>query len=775
MKSIPLSLSPSAWIAGQRILIEQGIPVHPMDPAGVSKLRLVLDGEAVEAEIQPEATDSRGQVRWVMVTAAVDAPASGQAQFSLEEAPGLDAGIPTLRVEEAGDTITIKAPAYTLNLHGKDGIRLETSAGKVLDGRLDFSARTDSRSFVSGVRALRHRAHGFTVEEKSKSRCLVVWKLRVHPDVYREYDGIDERRYLDCELELRAYAALPVLRLKWSFTNNFYYPAALEKYALTLPLSKTDIISGDWQGTKFNDWTQVATSGGILRVNSPSREDFGPGIGQSVERLEWIYDEPDGFSVEDVAPDTLPDSSPGTKPAKKYNSATRPAVFKTEYRLAIGGINPALDGPIGADQPQVFRTLLHGMSRSFEASLVVGDNSGLAAAERRPAYFTVPAQHYSDTGNLPERGDMVDFGEYEKEATRAARWLRDHQWRGSLYCGEWWREYDVAIGQGIEESGSGNSALGVYYHYLRTGDYGFLESARRSMRAIGDLTLNKQQDSGGPYVHARRFLLDRENWHHPRYQRISGMMKPSHIFCDRRLRKRACATVKWFAENFLDTDGAPMSPSSRDIGGRKERCTEAAMSQFVESLVLAYEETGDPFFLEKARLMADWAVNQMEEHRDILDWMKNWNIQFVQRGLLAIYLATWDEKYKDAFLKICRNILRIRPQHDGYKDLILWEVHFVVYFAWHFSEAHRMTGDDELLKTFVAVLETELERQVEDGTFPYITAFTPRTSEWISYYDTKTAAAYLPVLAARMKAAGISRSEAAKTALPWESDGRPVA
>lgn len=775
MKSIPLVLNPSSETSGRRILVEQGIPVHPMNPADIASLRLLQNGKALPAEIQPEATDSAGLVRWVMVTAAVDAPTSGQAHFSLETAPEREAVTPELQVEETDKGITIKASAYTLHLQGKDGIRLETPEGTVLDGRLDFSARTDSRSFVSGARALRHRAHGFQVEEKSKSRCLVVWKLRVHPDVYREYDGIDERRYLDCELELRAYAALPVLRLRWSFTNNFYYPAALEKYALTLPLSKADTVGGDWQGKKFHDWTQVKTAGGTILVNSPSRDAFGPGIGQSVERLEWIYDEPDGFAVEDVPPDTLPSGDPGTKPAEKFNSATRPAVFKTEYRLAVGGIDPALDGPIGADQPQVFRTLLHGMSRTFEASVVVGDDPGLAEAERAPVYFTLPAQHYSDTGNLPERGDPVTFGEYEKEARTAAHWLKEHQWKGSLYCGEWWREYDVAVGQGIEESGSGNSSLGVFYHYLRTGDVSFLESARRSMRAIGDLTLNKQQDSGGPYVHTRRFLLDRENWHHPRYQRIAGMIRPSHIFCDRRLRRRACATVKWFAENFLDTDGAPMSPSSRDIGGPKERCTEAAMSQFVESLVLAYEETADPFFLEKARLMADWAVNQMEAHGDILDWMKNWNIQFVQRGLLAVYLATGDTKYKEAFLKICRNILRIRPQHDGYKDLILWEVHFVVYFAWHFSEAHRMTGDDQLLEQFVAVLETELKRQVEDGTFPYITAFVPRTSEWISYYDTKTAAAYLPVLAARMKQAGISRSEAASSALPWESDGRPVA
>ena len=126
-----------------------------------------------------------------------------------------------------------------------------------------------------------------------------------------------------------------------------------------------------------------------------------------------------------------------------------------------------------------------------------------------------------------------------------------------------------------------------------------------------------------------------------------------------------------------------------------------------------------------------------------------------------MYLGTGDSKYADAYVRICKAILNIEPEHDGYRDLVLWEVHFVVYYAWHFSEAHKMTSDDAMLRDYVAILNRELMRQDDEGYFPYVTMFVPRLSEWNSYYDQKTCAAYLPVIAARMEAAGITRSEVA--------------
>jgi hypothetical protein len=757
LETIELRLVETRGINRKDYLIEQGIPVLPMPQSEVAGLRLMSDGAVVPAELQTEATDASGSVRWVMVTAALNLPANETRGFSLESRPDLPAITPKLVVSESDSGISIESDDIALCLSGTDGISLAYRGAPVITGRLAFSVLTDARSFVSGVRAIHHRPAGFVVEEKSESRCLVVWRSRVHPDVYREYSGIDERRYIDCELEIKVYAASPVIRLKWSFTNNFYYPAALDRYCLALPVPCDARVSGDWAGDKFASHATVSSSGGSFALTAPFVEDIGKGAGIGIERLEWVYDEPDGFAIFTVSPDELPAYGDGTKAAERFNSATRPPVFRTDYRLIVGGVNPPPDEGCGTDHPQVHRTLLHGMSRTFESSIILNPSSDAVAAELEPVYFTLDPQHYSDTEVLPERGDSVTFGDYEVEATRSARWLRDNQWRGSLYHGEWWREYDVNRRQGIEEAGSGNSSLGVFYHYLRTGDESYLASAKRSMQAIYDLTMNKQHDGLGPFMHTRRFLFDRENWHHPRYQRIAGMMRPSHIFCDRRMRRKACEVVRWFAEHFLDTDGAPMHPRTNDVSGDKSRCDEAAMAQFCESLVLAYHETGDCWFLEKARLMANWAVDQMESHADILDWMRNWNIQFVQRGLLAVILTTGERKFIDAYLKICRNILRITPVHDGYRDLVLWEVHFVVYFAWHFAEAHRLTGDNEMLRDYIKVLEGELARQVEDGSFPYVTAFVPRTSQWISYYDSKTAAAYLPVLAARIEAAGISR------------------
>lgn len=757
MDPIKLKLIENHGLERKGYLIEQGVPVKAMSKEEVADLRLLSGGKAVPAEVQVESTDAWGNVRWLMVTSALDIPAGETRELFLETAPEKAADVPRLKVEQLESRISVESDTLSLTLQGLGEIDLKYKGKSVISGDLAFSLMHDARSFVAGVRTLHFRPYGFTVEEESESRCLIVWKAKVHPDVYREYSGVDQNRYIDCELEMRVYAASPVIRLKWTLTNQFYYPAALEKYAFALPISKDSKVSGEWMGDKFGHFARVETPNGSFAVTAPFIEDIGKGAGVGIERVEWIYDEEDGFSVEEASPDELPAKGDGTKPAIKLNTAERPPVFRTDYRIAIGGINPPADEGEGTDNPQRHRTFLYGMSRSFESSIILDPTDEAIKAELTPLYFTLDPQHYSDTETLPERGDPVTFGDYALETARSADWLEKNQWRDSLYFGEWWREYCIERRQGIEESGSGNSSLGVYYHYLRTGEERFLASAKRSMQTIFDITMNKQHGGLKLFMHTRRFLFDRENWHHPRYQRIAGMMRPSHFFCDRRMRKKAVEVVRWFAEHFLDTDGAPMSPNTNDINGPKGRCTEAAMAQFCESLILAYHETRDEWFLEKARLMANWAVDQMESSEDLIKWICNWNIQFVLRGLLAVFLTTDEQKFKDAYVKICRGLLQIPPEHAGYKNLTLWEVHFVVYCAWHFPEAQRLTGDTKMVEDFVKILNSELSRQVEDGTFPYVTTFTPRLSQWISYYDPKTVAAYLPVIASRMKVLGLSR------------------
>ncbi|MEI6913805.1 MAG: hypothetical protein WCL39_01610 [Armatimonadota bacterium] len=759
MQNVSLHLINKTDSARRNHLVEQGIPVHPMTPERVKDLRLVLNGKVQPAEIQVEATDGPGDVRWVMVTAVVDAEAGESREYVLADAPDLPQDIPTLSVTELGDTISIATPSFTMSLSGTRMMRVDIDGKKVIDGDLAFSVMADAQSFVSGTRTIHFVPEGFTIAEKSQSRALITWRGKMHPDVYREYTGIDTRRYMDCEIEMRVYAASPVVRCKMILTSNFYYQGAMERYAFALPLSPDSEIAGEWRDGKFGHWARVDSPSGAFSVTAPFIEDVGKGAGIAVERLEWIYDEPDGFSVFLADPTELPYEGDGKQPGLPFISAMRPPVFKTDFRLIVGGIDPPPDEGCGTDHPQIHRTWLHGMSRSFEFSIVLDNSTSLVDSELSPMYFTIDPQHYSDTEALPERGGPVAFGEFENEVVLSADWLEEHQWKGSLYFGEWWREYCLDRKQGIEEAGSGNSSLGVFYHWLRTGDEKYLKAAKRSMLAIYDLTMCKQHDGIGPFMHTRRFLFDRENWHHPRYQRIAGMMRPSHIFCDKRMRKHATDVVRHFAERYVDTDGAPMAASYSRPDATAERCNEAAMAQFCETLVLAWHETGDQFFLDKAKLMAGWAADQMDSMFGSQKVEANWNIQFVNRGLLAVWLATGEDRWKDAYVKICRSILGVVPEHAGYRDLVLWEVHFVVYFAWHFAEAHKMTGDDQMLKDYIKVLNAELRRQAPDGSFPYVTTYIPQTSQWNSYYDQKTCAAYLPVLASRMQEAGIGRFE----------------
>jgi len=737
-------------------LIEQGIPVEAMPPEQVRDLRLLRDGRVCAAEFQPESVDPDGRCRWAMLTTSVDT--DGTDEYCIQLAPDLPAAAPRLSISQSDGRIGVSSDVLAIEMSGLDEFRLSHCGQELIAGKLAFSLMHDAQTFVSGCRTMHLRPLGFSIEEQSESRCLALWRARMHPDVYREYGGVNLDRYLDCELEMRIYAASPVVRLKWIVTNQFGYPMRLEKYALALPLAPSAKVTGEWTD-KFRDSAVVSVNGSGYGLTAPFVADIGKGAGIGLERLEWLYDEEDGFAICDATPEELPCADEKPAASRQFRSAARPAVLRSQWRITVGGINPPPDEGCGTDNPQIHRTWLPGMSRTFESSIVPGAPAESVAAELSPLNFTLDPQHYSDTCVLPERGDRVTFGEFEEETRKSAELLLRMQWRESLYFGEWWREYCLTRGQGIEESGSGNSSLGLWYHYLRTGDVRFLAGAKRSMLAIFDLTMNKQKDGIGPYMHTRRFLFDRETWHHTRYQRISGMMRPSHFFCDRRMRARAVETVRWFAEHFVDADGAPLFPGSDDPDGPKSRCGEAAMAQFCETLLLAYQETGDTFFLEKAKLMADWMLGTREAAESLEKWLGNWNSQFQQRALLAMYLGTGDRKFVDAYVGNCRGILNIPPRHDGYRDLVLWEVHFVVYYAWHFAEAHRICGDDGLLREFVKVLNEELKRQDDEGYFPYVTMFVPRLSEWNSYYDQKTCAAYLPVLAARMASAGISRFE----------------
>src|SRR5437867_6376839 len=127
------------------------------------------------------------------------------------------------------------------------------------------------------------------------------------------------------------------------------------------------------------------------------------------------------------------------------------------------------------------------MSRTFEGCILINATPDQVQAELKPLPIIIPPQHYSDCGVLPEGGSPITFGQWEGPIQRAADYLLDTQWKGTLWYGEWWREWDVDHNLGIEETNSGNSALGPLYHFYRTGDWRFWESAKMSFYYTYDI------------------------------------------------------------------------------------------------------------------------------------------------------------------------------------------------------------------------------------------------------------------------------------------------
>jgi len=424
----------------------------------------------------------------------------------------------------------------------------------------------------------------------------------------------------------------------------------------------------------------------------------------------------------------------------------------TEAGLLHGGIDMPPDGGFGRTVPEIRRLFYPGMSRTFEGEIVLSPRTG-----PKP-FLKLDPQHYSDTGALPERGDPVTMGEWASAVERAAAWLRDHQWRGTLWWGEWWREWDLTRKQGSEEASNGNSALAPLYHFYRTGGRAFLDTAARSAWYTFDVQQSKRRDGFGPMMHTRRHMLDELDWIHPRYQRTGGAVEVSQVMLMDRERREIIETLRSFITRIQTEDGVPHDWDAK-ANRRGPGETGVDTANIVESLVQAWIETADPFFLDRARGYARWTVDKWKTRKDGKFW--NWNLtRYVLNGMLAICRAGREfpgripetGEFCGTAVEISRHTIS-HPELASVEGTIGGgELHYVFYHAWLGAEASRIAKDPKMIAPLLAKAKEQLARQAPDGTFPMEmgSLWSQYPNRTISYYDPKAVAAYLPVLAARL-------------------------
>lgn len=725
-------------------VVEQGIPVLPLEPEEVAKLR-VLDeqGNVVRASIEADGQNERGEIVWVRVAVPVEVGKGRERRLTLESRPELELPDKNFEVVERAGAISVDNGIYSLRLAAPGHIELTTSSGPLLDGDVRFQLWPDARSIVGAgagtCRLADFVPEGWSLEEQSESRCLVVLKGRVPK--YAAYTGdpseLDPTAQFDCELELICYASSPVIRFRWRIENYTVWQAYLERYTLVLPLAAGSAVEdGECSDDgKFLRYVVAKTAGGSLAMTADFVDQLGAGAGINVERRRDLCE----IKIDDVAREA------GEGPFEPHVYLSAREDDGTGLDLVQGGVNPPQDGNMAAENPEVHRLFYLGMGRTFGGSLLINCGKDEIDSELEPIYFEIDADYYSRTGALPENGDPVYFGEFEETVRDAAEWLLRKQWRGTLWWGEWWREYDVYREQGVESTANGNNPLAPLYHYWRTGDARFVDSARRSMEFVYDIQLSKRRGGLGPFFHSRRFLIDKMEWVHMRYQRIEGPIKTAHFLGDRRLRLKVIEAMKTHARNLVCPNGAPGYGSGGPYGKRVVAGSDC--TNFGEVLGILYRETGDPEFLEVAKKMARWTIRTMNKW----NWDENignsYGWHFLMRGMLSTIKLTGNKRYREWYLDMARKNMTYDME----------DMKFVHWMNWLIVEAEKMSHETWMLDVLRKNTIKMLEKQQPDGgirndmRYPW----SKWPTKWEYIYDTKGIVAYIPVMTARRRAVGL--------------------
>jgi hypothetical protein len=606
--------------------------------------------------------------------------------------------VPEIELQELRDRIVVRTPHYELVLRQPGHIRLTAGGRELLNGVWSVELVGDARAILWGTYLREFVPDSIAVEDRSPHRATLLLKGRYTKN-YRKQRMVEEPgKRFDCDLRLHVNAISPHIRFHWRLTNLTGNKTWLQRYALKLPLG--------------GDGPQLLATANFL-------DDLGPGAG--VRRSD------DGRF------------------------------------LLHGGLDMPHDGPLlEGPAPRVWRQFHDGMSRTFEGTLITNGSETDALEETGALDLVLPAQYYSDVGALPEEGDPVTFGEWRQAVERSAEWLLRHQWRGTLWWGEWYREWDVTRSMGVQDTANGNSSLAPLYHYWRTGDGRFLACAKRAAQFTYDIQLCKSERPPGWMFHTRRNLFDELRWIHPRYQRAKGALVTSHVILYPWARREVIETIRNFYRKIFDDQGIPRGWDT-EHNRRSDDPDGVDTSNFMEALVFCYRETGDREFLEGALRMSRWTAERWRQRHATPQDNWNWNLsQYALRGLVSLYQATGDAIARDTAVDIVRVTLNNKsPRTSVVQDAMGGrKVDNAFYHAWITAAVTRFaTQGQSLLEELYQVVRSDVACQREDGSF--LLDHGPEAglpTRWTSFYDAKSLVAYLPVLAARRAALGLPPS-----------------
>ncbi len=171
------------------------------------------------------------------------------------------------------------------------------------------------------------------------------------------------------------------------------------------------------------------------------------------------------------------------------------------------------------------------------------------------------------------------------------------------------------------------------------------------------------------------------------------------------------------------------------------------MSNFADSLMYAYMETHDAWFLEKAKLIGDWVVRGAQADMD--NFCSNSNsTRYILRGLLQLCEVTNDPRYKETFVEIERWTANAPTFRHG--------THYNAFHFYYAAVAYKYSGSREILEKTVEIAKWVLDFESKEmpGTYPFPQGNQYPTTNWICTYDNKAIVSYLPVLVSILEEAG---------------------
>lgn len=612
--SVPLTVANTLSVDAVNWPVTSGVPVPQGKLADADHVRLLdPDDRPVPLQVKVTGRWPDGSVKWLLVSFLCDVEAGRTATYRLQFGRSVQptANETPLRVEQTAEGVRVDTGrlSFRVDRHG-NLVDFRTSSQHSLAS--DGPCRTTVRDAAGQLYDTAHEAAEVTVEESGPVRAVV---RTVTP--LRDADG---RPLFQIEKRVEAFAGSAFVRIRHTlvFTNPRAEFTDVESVQFHVPLRRS--------GRKW----LVATAGGEPLVLDQQTQH----VWQRTDR-ECVVEGrgKDGVSTRRLVGSAWPDSSDGPAVALRDFWQNYPKGFRLDRDELVVELCPDFDKgfydqfPFEKEGHHLFYYLLDGhyrfktgVSKTHELLLCFEPRERREAVCRlfqQPLLATAPAQWYADSKafyDLAPR-DPSRFPLYEqaidenlKRYVQRRERQRDY---GMLNYGDWYGERGSNWGN-IEY----DTQHALLLQYVRSGDplaFFLGEAAELHNRDVDTVHWsNDRRQVGAVYVHQ---MCHVGGYYKKSVPGTLGFPRAgftvSHAWVEGHLDyyfltgdPRSLETARAVADFFVHKElGRPYDFSSTRVPG-----------WHLIMLAAAYNATGDPYYLNAARVV----VQRVLETQDVL-------------------------------------------------------------------------------------------------------------------------------------------------------------